>query len=939
MLIDYKNGQGSIVLRVKLRNSSVSTGAGLTGLTSASTGLIISTIADNESSATAYTVAGSTIETITTLGTYAAPTATKCRFKEVDSTNHKGIYEIQIADARFAVSSAKSLLVSISGATNLAECDVVVPLRSVDPYDAVRFGMTALPNAASGSAGAVITSGTGTAQLSTSSGQVLLQSGTGTGQLSFTSGVVQADAAKINGVATTNVTTVNANLGTTQPVNFTGTAASALVKSDVQDYLGSTAPALVGGRYDASVGAYQTGLTPLQPTVAGRTLDVSATGEAGVDWANVGSPTATLNLSGTTISTSQAVASVSGAVGSVTGNVGGNVTGSVGSVATGGITAASIADGAIDRATFAADTGLQTVRSNTAQAGGSTSITLDASASATTDYYINSLIYLTGGTGVGQARFCTAYNGTTKVATVNSAWATNPDATTTFAVIPFDSIPGATAPTAAQVATAVFTDLLSGSDFSTAGSFGKLVKDNLDATVSSRGTSTLTQTQVTGGAYALQTDASGYVKLSSGTGTGQVSLSSGAVTVGTNNDKTGYALTGAQSISSLAISGAFTVSGGVTFTGANASGSTPATAGLTVTGGAASTTSGGTAAPAIKATGGAGAASTNGAAEGALYTAGGTTTVSGADGFKVVGTGNGHGQYFAGAGNGEGWHALGGANAGGTLAEAQSGDGASNVGAGNGYGQSNYGSGTGAGILGFGGQTGTDAAGALFQGGNNTSPGLWVASGNTLSANPALIVDGTVSVAGTATLAALTATGTVTLGALTVSGATTLTGAVSATNASNDIRGVKLAATGLAGITAWTVDITGSLTGSVGSVTGAVGSVTGNVGGSVASVTGAVGSVTGNVGGNVAGSVASVTAAVTLTSAYDFAKGTVAMTEAYAANGVAPTPVQAIFAIHQYLQDFAISGTSYTVKKLDNATTAFVITLDDAATPTAASRT
>jgi len=42
-----------------------------------------------------------------------------------------------------------------------------------------------------------------------------------------------------------------------------------------------------------------------------------------------------------------------GAVGSVTGNVGGNVTGSVGSVATGGIAAASFAAGAIDAAAIA----------------------------------------------------------------------------------------------------------------------------------------------------------------------------------------------------------------------------------------------------------------------------------------------------------------------------------------------------------------------------------------------------------------------------------------------------------------------------------------------------------------------------------------------------------------------------------------------------------
>ena len=78
----------------------------------------------------------------------------------------------------------------------------------------------------------------------------------------------------------------------------------------------------------------------LKPTTAGRTLDVTAGGEAGIDWANVGSPTTTVNLSGTTISTSQVVASVSGAVGSVTGNVGGNVTGSVGSVV--GLTVANL---------------------------------------------------------------------------------------------------------------------------------------------------------------------------------------------------------------------------------------------------------------------------------------------------------------------------------------------------------------------------------------------------------------------------------------------------------------------------------------------------------------------------------------------------------------------------------------------------------------------
>lgn len=45
----------------------------------------------------------------------------------------------------------------------------------------------------------------------------------------------------------------------------------------------------------------------LKPTTAGRALDVSAGGEAGVDWANVGSPTTTLALTGTTIAVTQKV--------------------------------------------------------------------------------------------------------------------------------------------------------------------------------------------------------------------------------------------------------------------------------------------------------------------------------------------------------------------------------------------------------------------------------------------------------------------------------------------------------------------------------------------------------------------------------------------------------------------------------------------------------
>ncbi len=75
-----------------------------------------------------------------------------------------------------------------------------------------------------------------------------------------------------------------------------------------------------------------------------------------------------------------------------------------------------------------------------------------------------------------------------------------------------------------------------------------------------------------------------------------------------------------------------------------------------------------------------------------------------------------------------------------------------------------------------------------------------------------------------------------------------------------------------------------------------------------------------------------------LTSAYDFAKGTVQMTESYAADGSAPTPAQALLLIQQSLTEGAISGTTWTIKKVDGSATAAVVTLDSATTPTSKTR-
>jgi hypothetical protein len=104
----------------------------------------------------------------------------------------------------------------------------------------------------------------------------------------------------------------------------------------ISDYTGSTKTVTLAAGATFTVAAGDNisimDAAPLAPTVPGRTLDVSAGGEAGVDWANVGSPTTTLNLSGTTVNT---VATVNG-------------------FAAGSITAAAIATDAIDADAIAA---------------------------------------------------------------------------------------------------------------------------------------------------------------------------------------------------------------------------------------------------------------------------------------------------------------------------------------------------------------------------------------------------------------------------------------------------------------------------------------------------------------------------------------------------------------------------------------------------------
>lgn len=222
MLLSYKRGQGSIILRVLLRDLSDNNGSGKTGLASTTASLLIATMADNEAVPVVYT-GNVTVETIATLGTYAAPTATKCRFKEVDATNCPGLYEIQFADARFAVASAKSLHVTITAAAaDAAQLDFDIALTDLDPYDSVRAGLTSLPNAAAAASGGLLINGSNT-------GTVTLAALTVSGATTLTGAVSLGSTLGITG--TTTLAAINqvgaVSLGATTFASITSTGAVA----------------------------------------------------------------------------------------------------------------------------------------------------------------------------------------------------------------------------------------------------------------------------------------------------------------------------------------------------------------------------------------------------------------------------------------------------------------------------------------------------------------------------------------------------------------------------------------------------------------------------------------------------------------------------------------------------------------------------------------
>lgn len=235
--LSLKQGTTSKSVLVFIQNSGSTTGAGLTGLVFNSASLIAY-----------YCQPGVTGSTVISLATLASATAAYSSggFKEIDATNMPGTYRLDIPNA--ALTGAADVVIMLSGAASMAPLPLEIELTGWDNQDAVHGGMSALPNTAVTTNASLLTSGTGTDQISVTSGRidigkalgtavtldsnnvlnvsakylagttltardigasVLLSSGTGAGQLNFTSGVVNANATQWLG-------------GTIPAVNVTG---------------------------------------------------------------------------------------------------------------------------------------------------------------------------------------------------------------------------------------------------------------------------------------------------------------------------------------------------------------------------------------------------------------------------------------------------------------------------------------------------------------------------------------------------------------------------------------------------------------------------------------------------------------------------------------------------------------------------------------------
>lgn len=408
-------GSTSVICHVFIPDSTVTTGAGKTALAFGDI--------------TAYrvraggTLTAMTMETIGTLGTWASTGDNYLGFKKLEDTNAPGLYELDLPN-NILVAGANQVVIQLR-ATGAAPTNIEIQLSHQQTGDlyakmVIRAGTCQAGSTANTT---VLDSGASATTNLYKGATILTTGGTGVGQVRVLNGYTGAS----------KIATVDRPWATT-PDNTTTFV-----------ILGIEAPALNANLQVTSTtnqSVIRTGSLQAGSTSNTAKLDSGASVTNNLYVGNL-----IALVTGLGLGQSRSIVSYNGSTKVATVDRTWNVT-----------------PDATTTFNILASTSIGTFSDQgVATAGGNTSITLAATASATSNLYIGSVVTILSGTGSGQTREITAYNGTSKAATVDSAWGVNPDATSAYAVIPTAGAditlpPTTPAPTTAEILAAMNAD-------------------------------------------------------------------------------------------------------------------------------------------------------------------------------------------------------------------------------------------------------------------------------------------------------------------------------------------------------------------------------------------------------------------------------------------------------------------------------------------------
>lgn len=395
MKLDILEGTTSRIIDVFIQDSSSAVGAGLTGLAFDDAGLTaFYYLNDAPTGATQITLATMTIGTWATGG-----------FIETDAADMPGMYQLGIPNA--ALTGADSVVVYLKGANNMAPVVLEVQLTNYDPYDAVRMGLTSLPNAVVDEANGLVTSVGGA---------------TGIDDLATPTNITAGTIATVTDL--TNLPSIPANWLTAAGIN-----AGALDGKGNWN-IGKTGYALTQAfpanfaDLDITITTGAIGVVDLVTSNADMrgTDGVDTATMRGTDSAALATALATAQLDLNTITDSDGVILGAAAVDLIWNEpLSGHNTGGT-------------AGKALANAGFVI---LSTGTSDNTPANTSTTISLESGvAVATDDYYNHQAIIITSGTGIGQARIISDYTGANASAVITPAWEITPDGTSEYEIIP-----------------------------------------------------------------------------------------------------------------------------------------------------------------------------------------------------------------------------------------------------------------------------------------------------------------------------------------------------------------------------------------------------------------------------------------------------------------------------------------------------------------------